>query len=261
MRALLIGLLINLPVFADADISDCLKDAKTFANHEHAVNPIKACASVIKNLKEKVEAKVTSYHAYGVDHMLYLENAGSTQELLAGDQTELKKISKIQLYPEENRILVLQPGSVATFRLNFIGNVTPLFHNKHPELQGAGQVRLSEDELIASHPESGSIVIFNADGDSRKIGKKKPEVKRHLSGPRTQLHKPVDFDVLSKQKILIVLDEDRLLVFPILASGNTPPKKVLNLGTEGATSLKLEADLLVIHSPGKEQKVSLDQLK
>jgi hypothetical protein len=88
------------------------------------------------------------------------------QELMAGDhQTELVEISKFRINEKKNRVLVLRPQGVASFRLNFVGNVTPLYHNKHSALQSASDVKLLNevDELVVIQNELAAVIFFNAD--------------------------------------------------------------------------------------------------
>jgi len=236
---------------AHANLDECLRDAKTHGSHTSSLSPAKECIDIIKSHPDKIEATSADgkYHLYGLGHMLYVESDGKL-ELLAGDQTGLKEILKIEINEKKKRLLVIQHQSVSTYNLEFIGNVSPLKHFSAPLFRSAKRVKLLDNEdMIAVFSNSG-ISILNADADTRYDQEKfKPRFLYKINGEQSLLNNPTDIVIDSEKQLIYVLDSERILLFPMHSPKLQAPSKLL--AAQGIQKLELvQGQLFSISSKG-----------
>lgn len=240
-----------------ASLDNCFRDAKTHGNVNSSLSPVEECSGILKSHPERIEFKDGSLHLYGLGHMMYVENNGK-RELLAGDQTELKEIIKIEVNQKKERILIIQKDSVATYKLGFIGNVTPISFFKSSVMKNVTRVKLLDNEDMLTLFSSAAIRIINSNAESRyKVEQTKPKLLNEISGEESQLKLPSDLLIDNGEKKIYVLDSNRLLVFPSNVKKDQAPSKIVNL-TE-ARSLKQKENLIYyVNSQGQDVKIDLD---
>ncbi len=173
---ILMSLFFVLNAFAEVSYEDCLQDAKTYANHVHAVSPLPECASILDADAGKAEFSTGNYRIYGKDHMLYVDKKdvnGNVIErtLLAGDQTELINIQKLFIDTVARKIFIIQSNDskneLMVYNLDFIGNVTPLNVMKSDTLfVGVTSVKSEGLDKLEIINAQGSFLI-NADAENR----------------------------------------------------------------------------------------------
>jgi hypothetical protein len=171
-----IMLMVTVNAFAVVTYEDCLEDAKTFANHVHAVAPLPECADIVDAESGKSENISGVFRAYGKDHIIYVDKKDSDgnvieRSLLAGDQTELVEVQKVFLDTLARRIYVVQlkdsKNQLMVYNLDFIGNVTPLNVMKSDSLfLGVTSVKAEGTDKIEIINAQGSFLI-NADAENR----------------------------------------------------------------------------------------------
>ncbi len=241
---------------AHASLDNCIRDAKTHGSHTSPLSPVAECADIIKAQPEKIEAKSKdgTYHLYGLGSLIYVESNGKP-ELLSGDQTELKEVLKIEINDHKKRFLVLQKNSVSTFKLNFIGNVTPISYFKSPIMNKASGVKLLDNEDMIAIFSSASVRIINSNAETRyDVEKLKPKLLNEISGEYSQLKNPTDLVINSSEKKIYVLDSNRLLVFPTNVKKDQAPLKIIKL--DEARSLKQKENLIFyVNTKGQETQI------
>lgn len=256
MKILFHIILLCFSFSALADIETCLKDAKTFANHFHAIAPSIECADLIKLHPDKIEVSQNGYSLYGLEHMFYVEKDG-IKELMAGDQTELEDIRKMSVNTLKNKIIVIQDDSVSTFRLGFVGNVTPERVYKDEFVSSVSSAKLLDEENAIALFSSNSLKIIDANSDSRfEVEALKPRVLHSINSETSGLQKPIDAVLLKANSKLAVLDEEKILVFNTSEFSPQAPVKIINV-TQGI-GLKLNTNrLILIKSTGEEVEINL----
>lgn len=257
MKTVYILTFLSMLSVAHASLDNCFRDAKTHGNVNSSLSPVEECSDILKSHPERIEFKDGNSHLYGLGHMVYVEKNGK-RELLAGDQTELKEIIKFEVNQKKERLLILQKGSVATYKLGFIGNVTPISYFKSPIMKNVTKVKLLDNEDMLTLFSSAAIRIINSDAETRyNIEKTKPKLLNEISGEDSQLKNPSDLLIDSTEKKIYVLDSNRLLVFPANVKKDQAPSKIVNL-TE-ARSLKQKENLIYyVNSQGQDVKIELD---
>lgn len=243
---------------AHADLNECLRDAKTHGSHTSSLSPAQECADIIKSDSDKVEARTSDrkVHLYGLGHMLYVEFEGK-RELLAGDQTGLKEILKIEINEKKKRILVIQSQSISTYKLDFIGNVSPISQVSSPSLKKITRVKLLDNEEMIAIFSDSMVRIINAEADDR-YGQEKLKTKLlfQISGHNSLLNQPSDLVVDSVSKHIYVLDSGQILVYSMNSSKPLAP--VRSLAAQGIEKLDVEqGQLFATTSKGLKIKVTL----
>lgn len=243
---------------AHANLNDCMRDAKTHGSHTSSLSPAKECVDLIKAHPDKVEVHSADnkVHLYGLGHMLYVESEGGL-ELLAGDQTGLKDILKIEINEKKKRILVIQRQSVSTYKLDFIGNVSPISQFSSPAIEDVTRVKLLDNEEMIAIFSDSMIRIVNAEADDRHGQEKlKTKLLFKISGRNSLLNQPSDLVVDSISKSIYVLDSGRILVYSMNSSKPLAP--VRSLSAQGIEKLDVEqGQLFAISSKGIKSKVTL----
>jgi len=253
-----IVLILFSALSANAALDECFRDAKTHGNHRIPLSPSPECIEIIKNDPETLSIKSFDgkYHIYGQKFMLYVEADGK-RELLSGDQTELKEIQKIHLNLSKRKILILQKHSLATYSLDFIGNVSPSSLIKSNKLEDVLQISLldNEDMIAVFFPQG--IKLINSDGESRHENEKlKPKQLLEISGPSSLLSTPTDLEYDRKNKKVYVLDSKRLLVYSNTPNKDQKPLQVVDL--KDVNSIHLANGILYqVSHDGKSSLITL----
>lgn len=258
MKVLIISFLILISNFSKADLDTCLRDSKRNGNHTYPLSPLEYCADTIKSHPKKVTAQSLDgkVEMYGYKDMLYVES-GSKKELLAGDQTELEEILQMRINEFKKQFLVLQKDSVSTFKLDFVGNVSPVSYLKSSIVKNATSVKLLDNEELLAIFKKDSIKLVNSNAESRHESEKtKPRLLHEISGVESQLKNPSDILFSSSEKKFYVLDSDRLLVFPANVKKGQSPLKIIKI--EEARSLKQKENLIFyVNTNGHETQLDL----
>jgi hypothetical protein len=243
---------------AHANLNDCMRDAKTHGSHTSSLSPVKECADIIKTHPDKVEAHTADgkVHLYGLGHMLYVENEGNV-ELLAGNQTGLKEILKIEINEKKKRILVIQKQSVSTYKLDFIGNVSPISQFSSAAIKDVTRVKLLDNEEMIAIFSDSMVRIVNAEADDRHGQEKlKTKLLFKISGRSSLLSQPSDIVIDNVQKSIYVLDSGRILVYSMDSAKPLAP--VCTLSAKEVPKLDLEqGQLFASSSNGIKNKVNL----
>lgn len=256
MKTLFITIFITLLPSVHAGLDNCFREAKTHGSITSPLSPAEECSDLIKSHADKVEFKNKNLHLYGLGDMLYVENKGK-RELLAGDQTELKDILKIEVNELKDRFIVLQKDSVATYRLSFVGNVTPISYFKSPIVKNASKVKLLDNEDMLAIFSSSIIRIINSDAETRyKIEKTKPKLLNEISGEGSQLKSPTDILFSVTEQKFFVLDSDRLLVFPSSVKKDQSPLKIIKID-EARSLIQKENLIFYVNTKGQETQVNI----
>jgi hypothetical protein len=256
--------------FASADVENCLQDGKLNAHHVQPVKPKENCADLIKNLKNKVEAKDSTgkNHIYGFRTMFYVDLNGK-KTLMAGDQTELKSIKFIRFHEPSQKILVFQSdeevSSISTFNADFVGNVAPLSFYLSDKLNNVTNMSLLDDleEMALTSKEDQSVTFLNQLADSRYKGPQfDPAPKRILKGKKTLIWFPQVVVYSKLKREIYVVDQARVLVFSEDASGDVAPLRVIDTkNLAGATGAVLDGKHEKIFVYAHERKVHEISLK
>lgn len=269
--------LVFLSTQASASLGDCMKDASDYG-YKVEKKPDQTCYDLIKNHPQKAEARGQTgrYQAFGKGSIVYIEtvsldgtNTLIRRDTLAGDQTDLKNVSRIWIHEKRNRLLVLQAGSprgLQTYPLGPVGNTAPMRHFISPILNSVDRVKLldDKDEIALISLANQSIKFINSDADNvrYKGGIFVPKLLREIKGDLSQLSNPLDVALSEIRKEIYVLDSARVLIYGLPLSAGNRPKVIIKLPAEvkQAEALEVGTDegfISLTLKTGKTAKVSI----
>lgn len=273
-KTLLLILSFNvLPAFAD--LESCLTDARDYGYYLNERRNL-GCKKIISEHPGRIEVTGPSglHKILAIGNILYLDTfkekdaqAPIKSEILAGDQTDLRKIKKVWIHEKKNRILVLQatePYGLLTYQLGNISNTAPLRHFISPILKGATSIKLldDQDEIAIISAAGRNVRFINSDADTvrYKGGIFTPLLLRELKGEESQLREPKDVAISNPRSEIYVLDSSRILIFDAKPQKSIKPKRVLvnpRLKDGMALELKDEDKVTIRLSSGEEVKIAL----
>ncbi|MGN6105713.1 MAG: hypothetical protein ACTHU0_11455 [Kofleriaceae bacterium] len=152
------------------------------------------------------------------------------RRLLGGDTRLAAPVSALV---SGNELYVVQFGSVLVFPLTANGNVAPT--RVLTEVAGAQYAVMHDGELYVTNRDSATISVFGSG----------PTVVRSIGGSQTGLFRPSGIAIRGDELIVADSGTNELRVFPVTASGDVAPLRVVR---GGRTELASPDQLAVLGS-------------
>jgi len=185
----------------EADIVVCQDQAENYGNGKSDDVVAKECLESFKNLAAKKAIAVNNtlkMKFFGFKNMIIVEKIKNNMvynEILAGNNTELKSIIALAVDEKNQEIIVLEEsGDVLFFTTTLTGNIAPYRILKHKALYGSSEIVFDNltDQILISNKKSAKIYFF-----SRLANFNAPKDKQNLKILKTLDTSSTDFSELS----------------------------------------------------------------
>lgn len=226
-----------------SEVQACRSQAGDFGSGSGRGDQIDRCPQVV--LRSSSPLTRRSSHdslvaAFAHANLLFFRKAktdgpGFTQHVITGHETQLGQITTLSIDHIHQEFLVLddmQPEKIFVYPIGEGGNLSPSRMIQSPLVAGVQDLAVDPagDRIFGAHSERQSIVVFHRKANNAHPSpQKRLALKAEITGPLTQLSRPVavSFDV--DQNELFVVDADRraILVFDAHAEGNVAPKRMI----------------------------------